>query len=105
MSLQGSCLLSKGSRCSGCTQHVASSKLLISLDFLVADLLMRKGRIRLCERRAAWTTAMVGTEPGAKASWMYFPVHCVTHTHPHTHSIPQLGYNILTQGDIAQVTR
>lgn len=36
---------------------------------------------------------------------MYFHVHCVTtHTHP-TNNIPQLGYSILPQGDITQVTR
>lgn len=76
----------KAAAAQAATQHVASSKLLISLDFLIADVLMKKGRIRLYELRAAWTTAMVGTEPGAKASWMYFPVHCVTHTPPHTHT-------------------
>lgn len=38
-----------------------------------------------------------------KVSWMYFHVYCVTPPPPN--SIPQLGYSILTQGDITQVTR
>lgn len=66
----------------------------ISLDFLIAELSMRKeGRIRLYELRAAWATTTVGMEPGAKGLVDVFPcVLCDTPT-PKQHSSAGLQHS------------